>query len=101
MTLERQPVQSFSDHKIARTFCVSQERTNSRANELMVWSKTNGRSLLSGASEGGRVSETEERSEIKTKTKKNRQRKTKRKKESKNYSFLVFSTTKFAPAPDQ
>ena len=29
----------------------------------MVWSKTNGRSLLSGASEGGRVSETEERSE--------------------------------------
>ena len=29
----------------------------------MVWSKTNGSSLLSGASEGGRVSETEERSE--------------------------------------
>ena len=33
MTLERQPVQSLSDHKIARTFCVSQERANSRANE--------------------------------------------------------------------
>ena len=61
MTLERQPGQSLSDHKIARTFCISQERSNSRANE---WSgvKKNGRSLLSGASEGGRVSETEERS---------------------------------------
>ena len=33
MALERQPVQSLSDHKIARTFCVSQERSNSRANE--------------------------------------------------------------------
>ena len=33
MTLECQPVQSLSDHKIARTFCVSQERANSRANE--------------------------------------------------------------------
>ena len=33
ITLERQPVQSLSDHKIARTFCVSQERENSRANE--------------------------------------------------------------------
>ena len=33
MALERQPVQSLSDHKIARTFCVSQERANSRANE--------------------------------------------------------------------
>ena len=33
MALERQPVQSLSDHKIARTFCVSQERVNSRANE--------------------------------------------------------------------
>ena len=33
MALERQPVQSLSDHKIACTFCVSQERANSRANE--------------------------------------------------------------------
>ena len=33
MALERQPVQSLSDHKIARTFCISQERANSRANE--------------------------------------------------------------------
>ena len=33
MTLACQPVQSLSDHKIARTLCVSQERANSRANE--------------------------------------------------------------------
>ena len=33
MALERQPVQSLADHKIALTFCVSQERANSRANE--------------------------------------------------------------------
>ena len=34
MTLKRQSVQSLSDHKIARTFCVSQERVNSRTNGL-------------------------------------------------------------------
>ena len=34
MTLKRQSVQSLSDHKKARTFCVSQERANSRTNGL-------------------------------------------------------------------
>ena len=34
MTLKRQSVQSLSDHKTARTFCVSQERANSRTNGL-------------------------------------------------------------------
>ena len=69
----------------------------------MIWSKTNGSSLLSGASEGGRVSETEERSEkyVLIKTIETDKKKTKRKKENKDYSFLVFSTTKFVPAPDQ
>ena len=61
MTLKRQSVQ-ISDQKTARTFCVSQERANSRTNP-MVWSKTNGRALLSGAGGRRRVSETEERSE--------------------------------------
>ena len=51
MTLKRQSVQ-ISDQKTARTFCVSQERANSRTNR-MVWSKTNGRALLSGAGGGG------------------------------------------------
>ena len=37
VTLKRQSVQSLSDHKAARTFCVSQER---RIVEGMVWSKT-------------------------------------------------------------
>ena len=37
MTLKRQSVQSLSDHKAVRTFCVSQER---RIVEGMVWSKT-------------------------------------------------------------
>ena len=46
MTLKRQSVQRLSYHKKARTFCVSQERG---IVERMVWSKTNGRSLLSGA----------------------------------------------------
>ena len=48
MTLKRQSVQSFSDHKTARTFWVSQERG---IVERRVWSKwsANGRSLLSGA----------------------------------------------------
>ena len=50
MTLKRQWVQSLSDHKTGRTFCVSQERW---IVEGMVWSKTNGRSLLSGATKGG------------------------------------------------
>ena len=64
MTLKRQSVQSLSGHKAARTFCVSQE---GGIVEVMVWSKTNGRSLLSGA-EGarqgrGEVSETGERIE--------------------------------------
>ena len=45
MTLKRQSVQRLSHHKKARTFCVSQERG---IVERMVWSKTNGRSLLSG-----------------------------------------------------
>ena len=60
MTLKRQSVQSLSDHKAARTFWVSQERG---IVEQMVWSKTNGRSLLSGAERGARVSETGEKSE--------------------------------------
>ena len=46
MTLKRQSVQRLSYHKKARTFCASQERG---IVERMVWSKTNGRSLLSGA----------------------------------------------------
>ena len=37
MTLKRQWVQSLSDHKTGRTFCVSQERW---IVEGMVWSKT-------------------------------------------------------------
>ena len=32
MTLKRKSVQSLSDHKTARTFCVSQERANGRTN---------------------------------------------------------------------
>ena len=64
MTLKRQSVQSLSGHKVARTFCVSQE---GGIVEVMAWSKTNGRSILSGA-EGarrgrGEVSETGERIE--------------------------------------
>ena len=47
MTLKRQSVQSLSDQKTARTFCVSQERANSRTNGLeekkwsrpLVWSR--------------------------------------------------------------
>ena len=68
----------------------------------MVWSKTNGRSLLSGASEGGRVSETEERNEkyVVIKTIETDKEKLKEKKK-KNYRFLVVSTTKFVPVPDQ
>ena len=62
MTLERQPVQSLSDHKIARTFCVSQERANSRANEWSGAKQMVVPSYLEQA-RGGRVSETEERSE--------------------------------------
>ena len=50
MTLKHQSVQRLSDHKKPRTFCVSQERG---IVERMVWSKTNGRSLLSGAEKGG------------------------------------------------
>ena len=38
-------------------------RTREQSSERTVWNKTNGRSLLSGDSEGGRVSQTEERSE--------------------------------------
>ena len=49
MTLKRQSVQ-ISDQKTACTFCVIQERANSRTNR-MVWSKPNGRALLSGAGE--------------------------------------------------
>ena len=62
MTLARQPVQSLSDHKIARTLCVSQERANSRANE---WSGAKQMVVPSYLEQvrGGRVSETEERSE--------------------------------------
>ena len=64
MTLKRQSVQSLSGHKAARTFCVSQE---GGIVEVMVWRKTNGWSLLSGA-EGarrgrGEVSETGQRIE--------------------------------------
>ena len=55
MTLKRQSVQSLSDQKTGSTFCVSQERG---IVERMVKSKTNGRSLLSGAERRGeRVSE--------------------------------------------
>ena len=57
MTLKRQWVQSLSDHKTGRTFCVSQERW---IVEGMVWSKTNGRSVLSGATKGGGGGEGEE-----------------------------------------
>ena len=46
MTLKRQSVQRLSYPQKASTFCVSQERG---IVERMVWSKTNGRSLLSGA----------------------------------------------------
>ena len=49
MTLKRQSVQRLSDHKTARTFCASQEHG---IVERMVWSKTNGCSLLSGAEKG-------------------------------------------------
>ena len=46
MTLKRQLVQSISDQKTARTFCVSQDRANNRTNGLeqnkwscpLVWS---------------------------------------------------------------
>ena len=60
MTLKRQTIQSLSNHKTARTFCVGQERTNSRTNGLeqnewlrdpLVWSRGEG------------VSETGERNE--------------------------------------
>ena len=49
------------------------------------------------------MSETEERSEkyVLIKTIETDKEKPKEKKENKNYSFLVFSTTKFVPAPDQ
>ena len=66
MTLKRRTVQSLSNHKTARTFCVSQERG---IVERRVWSKwsPNGRSLLSGAAGArrgrGEVSETGERIE--------------------------------------
>ena len=59
-------MQSLSDHKTARTFCVSQERG---IVEGMVWSKTkhDGRSLLSGvewrSGGGGEVSESGDRIE--------------------------------------
>ena len=51
MTLKRQSVQSLSDHKTARTLCVSQERANSQTNGLeqikwsfpLVWSRGRGR----------------------------------------------------------
>ena len=49
MTLKRQSVQRLSDHKTVRTFCVNQEYGKV---ERMVWSKTNGRSLLYGAEKG-------------------------------------------------
>ena len=100
MTLERQPVQSLSDHKIARTFCVSQERANSRANE---WSGAKQMVVPSylEIAKGEEWVRGEKRKIRPNKNHRNRQRKTKRKKENKNYSFLVFSTTKFAPAPDQ
>ena len=54
MILKRQSVQSFSDHKAARTFCLSQERG---IFEQMVWSGTK-RSFFScleqmGGSGGG------------------------------------------------
>ena len=54
MTLKRQSVQSLSDHKAARTFCVSQER-----GIVEEWSgaKQNGRSLLSVWSRGGAARE--------------------------------------------
>ena len=81
MTLKRQSVQSLSDQKTGRTFCVSQERG---IVERMVWSKTNGRSLLSGAERPGGKSEWERLGgEAKNKSKqydRNCQRKNKRKK---------------------
>ena len=88
MTLKRQSVQRLSDHKTVRTFCVNQEYG---IVERMVWSKTNGRSLLSGAEKGwgggGRVSETGVRTEkydskntIETDNEKIKERKQERKK---------------------
>ena len=64
MTLKRQSVQSLSDHKTARSFCVSQQRG---IVERMVWSKTKWSFLLVWSRGVGwgcwRVSETGERSE--------------------------------------
>ena len=92
MTLKRQWVQSLSDHKTGRTFCVSQERW---IVEGMVWSKTNGRSVLSkggGGGEGeevvvkggkwvrlGRETKNTSKTTIETDKEKNKERKQKRK----------------------
>ena len=76
-------------------------RTREQSSERTVWNKTNGRSLLSGESEGGRVSQTEERSEKKYVLIKTIETDKEKLKENKNYRFLVVSTTKFVPAPDQ
>ena len=60
MTLKRQPVQSLSDHKTARTFCVSQERgiverrVWSKWSFPLVWSRGRG---VGGLSETGKKSE--------------------------------------------
>ena len=65
MTLKRQSVQSLSDHKTARTFCVSQERgiverrVWSKWSFPLVWSRGRGE----GVGEGEGLSETGERSE--------------------------------------
>ena len=65
MTLKRQSVQSLSNHKTARTFCVSQERgiverrVWSKWSFPLVWSRGRGE----GVGEGEGLSETGERSE--------------------------------------
>ena len=64
MTLKRQSVQSLSDHKTARSFCVSQQRG---IVERMFWNKTKWSFPLVWSRGVGwecwRVSETKERSE--------------------------------------
>ena len=52
MTLKRQSVQSLSNHKTARNL-LGKLRRRKFIVEQMVWSKANGRSLLSGAGGGG------------------------------------------------
>ena len=61
MTLKRQTVQSLSNHKTARTFCVSQERG---IVERRVWIKRSSPLVWSRGRGVGGLSETEKKSEI-------------------------------------